>query len=84
MSAEKKIEVFSAGCGLCSEVVDMVMRVAGSRHQVVVRDMHKVDVARKAKDYGIRTIPAVVIDGKLVNTHARHGPHEREVRAALE
>ena len=64
MSARKKVEVFSAGCSACKETIETVKRLAGS-HEVVVHDMNKSEVASKAKEYGIRTVPAVVIDGKL-------------------
>jgi len=65
MSAKKKIEVFSAGCGTCKETIELVRRLAGSSHEVVVHDMNKSEIASKAKNFGIRTVPAVVIDGKL-------------------
>jgi glutaredoxin 3 len=60
----KEIEVFSAGCTACNETIDMVKRLAGS-HEVVLHDMNKAEVAAKAKSHGVRSVPAVVIDGKL-------------------
>ena len=78
----KKIEVFSAGCPACKETIEMVKRIAGS-HEVVIHDMHKSEVATKAKSYGIRSLPAVVIDGKLASCCAGRGPAERVLRAAL-
>ena len=81
--AGKKIEIFSAGCGTCKETIEMVMRLAGSTHQLVVHDMHKSEVARKAKEYGVRSVPAVVIDGKLAGCCAGRGPDEHVLRSAL-
>lgn len=78
----KKIEVFSAGCSTCKETIDMVKRLAGS-HEVVIHDMNRSEVATKAKDYGIRSVPAVVIDGKLASCCAGRGPEEKVLRAAL-
>jgi len=81
-SLAKKIEVFSAGCAACKETIEMVKRIAGS-HEVIIRDMHKSEVAAKAKSQGIRSIPAVVINGKLASCCAGRGPEEKELRAAL-
>ena len=82
MSTTKKIEVFSAGCSACKEAIEMVKRVAAS-HELVIHDMNKSEVVSKAKQYGIRTVPAVVIDGKLASCCAGDGPEENVLRAAL-
>ena len=79
----KKIEVFSAGCSTCKDTIEMVKRLAGSSHEVVIHDMQKSDVALKAKSYGVRSIPAVVIDGKLASCCAGRGPEEKVLKAAL-
>jgi glutaredoxin len=81
--AAKKIEVFSAGCSVCKETVELVKRLAGSSHEVSVHDMNKADVAEKAKRYGVRSVPAVVIDGKLASCCAGRGPDEGVLRSAL-
>ena len=78
----KKIEVFSAGCSVCKETIEMVKRVAGS-HELVIHDMNKSEIATKAKAYGVRSVPAVVVDGKLASCCAGRGPEEKVLRAAL-
>ncbi len=83
MAARKKIEIFSAGCGICRETVEMIKRLAGSSHEVVVHDMQKADVAKRAHEYGVRSIPAVVIDGRLASCCAGRGPEEQVLRSAL-
>jgi glutaredoxin 3 len=83
MSTKKKIEIFSAGCSTCKETIELVTRLAGSSHEVVVHDMQKSETATKAKNYGIRSVPAVVIDGKLVSCCAGRGPEEYVLRSAL-
>jgi glutaredoxin 3 len=83
MTARKKIEIFSAGCGVCRETVEMVKRLAGASHEVVVHDMQKSDVAKKANEYGVRSVPAVVIDGKLASCCAGRGPEEHVLRSAF-
>ena len=65
--ANRKIEVFSAGCALCHEVIDAVRREAGSSSKVIVRDMLDARVLTRAEKFGIRSVPAVVIDGKLAS-----------------
>lgn len=82
MVAKKKVEIFSAGCSTCKETIEMVKLLASS-HEVVVHDMNKSDIASKAKQYGVRSVPAVVIDGKLASCCAGRGPEEQVLRAAL-
>ena len=83
MATRKKIEVFSAGCPACSETIEVVKRLAGSSHAVVVHDMNKSEVASKAGRYGVRSVPAVVIDGKLAGCCVGGGPDEQVLRSAL-
>lgn len=82
MVARKRIEVFSAGCPACRETIEMLKRIAGA-HEVVIRDMNKPEVAAEAKRFGIRSVPAVVIDGKLAPCCSECGPEEKTLRAAL-
>jgi glutaredoxin len=77
-----KVEVFSAGCSACKETIELVKRLAG-KHEVVIHDMNKSEVAAKAKGYGIRSVPAVVIDGKLASCCAGRGPEEHVLKSAL-
>jgi len=78
----KKVEVFSAGCSVCKDTIETVKRLAGN-HEVVIHDMNKPDVASKAKGYGVRSLPAVVIDGKLASCCAGRGPEEHVLKSAL-
>jgi hypothetical protein len=78
----KRVEVFSAGCSMCKETIDMVKRLAGN-HEVVIHDMNKPEVATKAKAYGVRSLPAVVVDGKLASCCAGRGPDEHVLKSAL-
>jgi len=83
MNTRKKIEVFSAGCSTCKETIELVKKLAGSSHEVEVHDMNRSEIASKAKNYGIRSIPAVVIDRKLASCCAGRGPEEHVLRSAL-
>ena len=82
MNTKRKFEIFSAGCPACEETVQMVNRVACSECEVSVLDMKDSVVAKRAKDLGIRSVPAVVIDGKLADCCAGRGPDEATLRTA--
>ena len=82
MSTKRKIEVFSAQCPACDETIERVNCLACPSCEVHVLDMHDANVASRAKALGIGSVPAVVIDGKLVDCCAERGPAESSLRAA--
>ncbi|MGH8719756.1 MAG: thioredoxin family protein [Burkholderiales bacterium] len=79
---KRKIEVFSAGCPACEDIIAFVNQVACPSCEVSVLDMHDSAVAKRAKSLGIRSVPAVVIDGKLADCCLGRGPDEATLRAA--
>jgi hypothetical protein len=83
MAQRRKIEVFTAGCPCCTEAVQLVEFLAGNEHDIEIRDMHDPTVAVAASGYGIRRVPAIVIDGQLVDYSARCGPDEATLTQAL-
>ncbi len=64
---KRKVEIFSAGCEVCEETVHLVEKLACSSCQVEVLDMQKEPVSAHAKQLGVSTVPAVAVDGKLVD-----------------
>jgi glutaredoxin len=82
-SVKHKIEIFSAGCQTCKDAIEVVRKLAGSEHQVVVHDMHQQTIASRAAQHGIRSVPAVVIDGKVAGCCAGRGIDEQVIRDAL-
>jgi glutaredoxin 3 len=82
MTAKRKIEVFSAGCSVCRETIEMVKGNACESCEVTVLDMNDTNVADRAKQLGVRSVPAVVIDGKLADCCAGRGPDEATLKAA--
>lgn len=77
MSNERrKIEIFSAGCPACTEAVDLVNQIADPSCEVSVLDMHQANVTAKAKQYGVGSVPAVAVDGKLPDCCTRGGLDE--------
>ena len=61
----------------------MVKKVAGSHNEVHIRDMQRQAIATRAKGLGIRSVPAVVVDGELAGCCAGRGPDEHVLREAL-
>ena len=82
MNPKRNIEVFSAGCPACEDVIGLINKLACPSCHIEVLDMRQPGVAAKAKQYGVRSVPAVAIDGKLVSCCAGRGPEEGALRAA--
>ncbi len=82
MTDKRTIEVFSAGCPACEEAIELVNRIACGSCEVSVLDMKEPSVAGRAKSLGIRSVPAVVIDGKLADCCSGRGPDEATLKAA--
>jgi len=82
MSAKRRIEVFSAGCAVCDEAVARVESLACPSCAVEVLDMQDRKVAARARALGVRGVPAVAVDGRLLDCCAGRGLDEGELRAA--
>ena len=78
-----KIEVFSAGCKACEDTIETVKKLAGSDHEVIVHDMQHQEIAARAAQHGVRSVPAVVINGNLAGCCAGRGIEETVLREAL-
>lgn len=82
MTAKRKIEVFSAGCPVCDEVVALVQGLACPSCEVEVLDMRTIEAAKRAQALGVRSVPAVAINGQLAGCCAGRGVDEATLRAA--
>ena len=82
MSTRRKIEIFSAGCPVCEETIQTVNDIACPSCDVSVLDTNEPGVAARAKAIGVRTVPAVSVEGELVSCCAGGGPDERALRTA--
>ena len=82
MADKRKIEVFSAGCSVCNEAIEAVKKEACPSCEVIVHDMKDMQVVRRAKELGIQSVPAVVIDGKLASCCAGRGVDIEVLKAA--
>ena len=79
---KRTVEVFSAGCAICNELVARVNAIACPSCEVIVLGMQQPDVAKRAKSLGISSVPAVAIDGTLAECCTGRGPDEAALRAA--
>ncbi len=67
MKAENRIEVFSAGCPLCSETLALVKNSVGACGcEVIERRCTEAECCAAAKELGVRTMPTVVVNGQIV------------------
>ncbi len=79
----RRVEIFSAGCPTCERTIDDLRRQIDPRHEIVVHDMRADEgAAEKAEALGVRTVPAVVVDGSLLDCCRNKGPAEHELEAA--
>ena len=82
MTDKRNIEVFSAGCPVCQETIEQIKGAMCASCEVTVLDMNDPNVASRAKSLGIRSVPAVVIDGKVADCCAGRGPDLATLRSA--
>lgn len=67
MAEKRKIEVFSAGCALCNETLRVVHEAVSSCGcEVIERRCASDERCEEAKAYGVRAMPSVVVDGRIM------------------
>jgi predicted DsbA family dithiol-disulfide isomerase len=81
MNATRKIEIFSAGCSVCEKTIELVKDIACDSCQISVLDMYDADVSKRAESFGIKSVPAVVIDDKVAKCCEGREPDEVTLRA---
>lgn len=81
MSTKRKVDIFSAGCAVCQETIEFLRSIACPSCDVTVLDMKDRAVADRAKTLGVRSLPAIVIDGKLAGCCSGQGINEAALRA---
>ena len=84
--AKRKIEIFTAGCQVCEPAVELVKKTACPSCEVVVYDIREGcatnECRDKAKEYGVSRLPAVVVDGKLLDCCKSGAVSEDALKAA--
>jgi glutaredoxin len=82
MRTKRKIEIFSAGCPVCQEAIATIKENACASCDVTILDMNDPAVSSRATGFGIKSVPAVVIEGKLADCCAGRGPDIEALKAA--
>jgi len=82
MITKRHVEVFSAGCIVCEEVIELVNKIACPSCDVEVKDMKDPQVAARARSLGIKVVPSVVIDGRIAECCAQRRPDEATLRSS--
>ncbi len=83
---KRKVEVFIAGCPACEPTVELVKKTACPSCEVVVYDLNKGCETNKCRElaakYNVKQVPAVVVDGKLLDCCKGGGVTEGQLRAS--
>ncbi|MBN8884084.1 MAG: thioredoxin family protein [Rudaea sp.] len=79
---KRKVEIFSAGCAVCNDAIEIVKNAACPSCEVIVHDMNDIQVVKRAKSLGVRSVPSVIIDGKAADCCAGRGIDEAVLRLA--
>ena len=82
MVGNRQIDMYSAGCAVCEDAVNMVKEMACPSCQITVKDMSDDAVANEAKNLGIKSVPAIVIDGLLADCCNAGGPDPEALKSA--
>ncbi len=82
MPGKRKIEVFSAGCPACNDTIEEIKKTSCPSCEITVLDMKDTAVAERAKNLGIRSVPAVVINGTVADCCSGRGVDIETLKAA--
>jgi glutaredoxin 3 len=80
MATKRQVEIFSAGCPVCKETIDLVNEMACPSCEISILDMQDQAVADRAQTLGISSIPAVAVDGQLVDCCVGRGVDKDSLR----
>jgi hypothetical protein len=65
--AKRIVEVFTAGCSVCDEALETVREVVCESCDLQIHDMKTKPAQAKARQYRIKRVPAVVVNGQLAD-----------------
>ncbi|QED37165.1 glutaredoxin [Antarcticibacterium arcticum] len=68
---KRQVEIFTANCPVCDPVVKMVKDLACDNCELTTYDLVKQcddkSCVSKINEYGIKNLPAIAVDGKLLD-----------------
>ncbi len=74
-SATRRVEVFTAGCPVCDDTVRLVQSLACRSCEVNIYDLREGcatnECREKARHYGITAVPAIAVNGVLLESSRR-------------
>lgn len=83
--AKRTVEVFTAGCPLCDDTVKLVNSLACRNCEVKIYDLREGCATDECRDlaqrYGIKSVPSVVVDGKIADCCRTNEVDEASLRA---
>ena len=82
MNTKRQIELFSAGCPLCQDTIELVQKLACNSCEISILDMNDSNVSKRATSLGVKTVPAVAINGQLADCCIEKGPNEESLKKA--
>lgn len=82
MANRRQVEIFSAGCPACDDAVQLIQDMACPNCDVTVLDMSDADVAARARELGVRSVPAVAVNGQLAECCTGRGVDRSALEAA--
>lgn len=82
MSDSRTVEVFTADCLLCSDVVDLVQSLACDSCDVHIVNLQEDEGQRRAREVGVETVPSVAVNGTLADCCCGGGVNEDDLRAS--
>ena len=62
---KRTVDIYSAGCPICEEAIATVRQIACDSCEVTILKVTDPTIAARARGLGIRSVPAVVVDGRL-------------------
>lgn len=63
----RTVEVFTAGCPVCDEALEVVRGAVCESCDLQILDMRTKPAQAKARQYGVKRVPAVVVNGRLAD-----------------
>ncbi|WOK07242.1 thioredoxin family protein [Imperialibacter roseus] len=68
---KRNVEIFTANCPVCDPVVQMVKELACDQCEITIYDLIKLCDDKvclsKLEEYQIKKVPAIAVNGKLLN-----------------
>ncbi len=84
--AKRTVEVFTAGCPVCEDAVKKVNSLACPDCEVKIYDLNRGCATNECRErgekYGVKRLPAVAVDGKLLDCCSQGGVDVKKLQAA--